>query len=40
MRCGGERGLDGGDLSKPTLFGFGEAVEEVGVDLFKSGLLT
>jgi hypothetical protein len=37
---GGEGVLDGGDFTEPALFlGLGETVDEVGVDLFESGLL-
>ncbi|MEU7900521.1 hypothetical protein AB0B45_47790 [Nonomuraea sp. NPDC049152] len=38
---GGEGGLDGGDFTEPALIlGLGETVDEVGVDLFESGLLS
>ena len=41
LRGGSKSGLDRGDFAGPSLFpGFGEAVDEVGVDLFEPGLLS
>lgn len=41
LASGGEGGFDGGDFAEPALlFGFGEPVDEVGLDLFESGLLS
>ena len=37
-KCDG--GLYGGNFAEPALFGLGEAVDEVGVDLFESVLLS
>jgi hypothetical protein len=41
LASGGEGGFDGSDFAEPALlFGLGEPVDEVGLDLFESGLLS